>query len=120
MLFGSLAVSATRAIALVGVNVLPMDSERVLLDQTIVVRGAEIVAIGPRATTSTAGARRLELRGHYVIPGLADLHTHPQVAGDMTQYLASGVTTILSLGSFVDEEAHALARLDPTWRARGT
>ena len=95
---------STRGIALVGVNVLPMDSERVLLDQTIVVRGAEIVAIGPRATTSTAGARRLDLRGHYAIPGLADLHTHPQVAGDMTQYLASGVTTILSLGSFVDEQ----------------
>ena len=75
-----------------------------LLDQTIVVRDEKVTALGPRSSTPTGGARRIELRGYYVIPGLADLHTHPQVPGDMTQYLASGVTTILSLGSFVDEQ----------------
>lgn len=94
----------TRGVALVGVNVIPMDSDRVLRDQTIVVRDAEIIAIGPRTSTPTRGARRIELRGYHVIPGLADLHTHPQVVGDLTQYLASGVTTILSLGSQADEQ----------------
>jgi hypothetical protein len=92
-----------RPIALVGVNVIPMDSERVLTDQTLIVRGSEIVALGPRASMPLGGARRIDLRGYYVIPGLADLHTHPLVKGDLTQYLASGVTTILSLGSFVDD-----------------
>lgn len=103
-------------IALIGVNVIPMDSERVLLDQTIVVRGNEIVALGPRRTTPAAAARRIDLRGYYVIPGLADLHTHPRVAGDMTQYLASGVTTILSLGSPAD--AQLLAWRDSTRRGQ--
>jgi len=91
-------------VALVGVNVIPMDSARVLTDQTVLVRDAKISAIGPRGRVSTSGARTFELRGYYLLPGLADLHTHPQVAGDLTQYMASGVTTILSLGSFVDEQ----------------
>jgi Amidohydrolase family len=94
----------SQPIALVGVNVLPMDSERALVDQTILIRDAEIVALGPRRSTSTEGARRIDLRGYYAVPGLADLHTHPQVIGDMTQYLASGVTTVLSLGSFIDDQ----------------
>jgi hypothetical protein len=91
-------------IALIGVNVLAMDSQHVLQDQTILVRDGKIDALGPSASTRTGGARRIELRGYYVIPGLADLHTHPQVAGDLTQYLASGVTTILSLGSSADDQ----------------
>jgi hypothetical protein len=69
----------SQPIALIGVNVIPMDSERVLLDQTLIVRGTEIVALGPRRTTPAAGARRIDLRGYYVIPGLADLHTHPRL-----------------------------------------
>jgi len=103
-LFLQPARSRSQPIALVGVNVVPMDSERVLLDQTILVRDAEIIALGPRSSTPTNGARRIDLRGYYVVPGLADLHTHPQVIGDMTQYLASGVTTVLSLGSFIDDQ----------------
>ncbi len=95
---------SSSAIALVGVNVITMDSARVLLDQTIVARDGKFAAMGPRSRVSTAGALRLELAGYYVLPGLADLHTHPQVAGDLTQYLASGVTTILSLGSRVDQQ----------------
>ncbi|MEW5916077.1 MAG: amidohydrolase family protein [Gemmatimonadota bacterium] len=91
------------SIALVGVNVVPMDTERVLTDQTIVVRDGLIAAIGPRTSTSTRGVRAIDMRGQYVIPGLADLHTHPQVASDLSQYIASGVTTILSLGSFADD-----------------
>ncbi len=94
----------TEPIALVGVNVIPMDSSRLLVDQTVLVRGGKISAIGPRSRVQTTGARRYELPGYYLLPGLADLHTHPQVAGDLTQYMASGVTTILSLGSFVDEQ----------------
>lgn len=96
--------SSDRPIALVGVNIIPMDTARVLLDQTIVVRGGKILTMGPRARVATTGMQRYALTGYYVLPGLADLHTHPQVAGDLTQYLASGVTTILSLGSFVDEQ----------------
>lgn len=95
---------AFQPIALIGVNVIPMDRERVLADQTVVVRDGKISAIGPRSRVSTTGARRFEMPGYFLLPGLADLHTHPQVAGDLTQYLSSGVTTILTLGSFIDEQ----------------
>ncbi|MGH7712813.1 MAG: amidohydrolase family protein, partial [Gemmatimonadaceae bacterium] len=39
---------------------------------------------------------------------------HPQVPGDMTQYLARGVTTVLALGSFIDE--HLIRWRDSTRR----
>ncbi len=90
--------------AFVGVHVLPMDSERVLRDQTVLVREGRIVAVGPVTSTSVPdGAQRIEARGQYLMPGLADMHGHlPPVegkAGDaadihMRLYLANGVTTV--------------------------
>jgi imidazolonepropionase-like amidohydrolase len=50
--------------------------------------------------------------GKFLLPGLADLHTHLQTSGELIQYLASGVTTVLDLGSFV--AARVLAFRDST------
>lgn len=63
-------------------------------DQTLVLRGRHVVASGPAArTTVPAGARVLDGRGRYVIPGLWDMHVHafyePSFNGVL---LASGIT----------------------------
>lgn len=42
---------ASDAIAFVDVSVVPLDAERVLANQTVVVRGGTIVAMGPLADT---------------------------------------------------------------------
>lgn len=47
--------------------------------QDILVRGERIVATGAHGTlaaTDTAGARNVDLRGRFVIPGLVDSHVH--------------------------------------------
>jgi hypothetical protein len=63
--------------AFVNVDVIPMDREHVLRDHTVVVRGDRIVALGPAASVSLPeGARRVEGRGRYLIPGLAEMHAH--------------------------------------------
>jgi imidazolonepropionase-like amidohydrolase len=92
-----------REVAFVNVNVVPMDSERVLSDQTVLVRGEQIVAVGPAGRVKVpGGALRIDGRGKYLMPGLAEMHGHippPQAPKEFTEavlfmYVANGVTTV--------------------------
>src|SRR3712207_4612438 len=80
-----------------------MDSERVLKDQTVLVRGERIVEVGPASKVKVpAGALRVDGRGKYLMPGLAEMHGHippPQAPKEFTEavlfmYVANGVTTV--------------------------
>ena len=106
-------IAAQTPIAFVHVNVVPMDRERVLPDQTVVVEGSKITSIG-RDVTFPAGAHVIDGRGKFLSPGLADMHTHSQSREDMKVYLANGVTTVLNLGGassdFVDQLVPLLNR----------
>jgi imidazolonepropionase-like amidohydrolase len=85
-------------IAFEGVSVVPMDSERVLADQTVVVDGDRISWIGAAATADVpADAQRVDGRGKYLIPGLADMHSHPADEDDLLLLVTHGVTTIRNL-----------------------
>lgn len=89
--------------AIIGADVLPMAGAERLADQTVIVAGDRILAVGPRASvTVPAGARRIEARGMTLMPGLVDMHVHlaptPGAPGDaahraMAVMLAHGVTT---------------------------
>lgn len=80
-------------------------------DQTVVIAEGKIQSVGPAASaTIPSGAERLDMRGHTVIPGLVGLHNHTfyttsarGVQSNTTApllYLASGVTTIRTTGSY--------------------
>jgi imidazolonepropionase-like amidohydrolase len=100
--------------AFVHVNVVPMDRELVLLDQTVIVEGERIAAMGsglpvpPHAQVIDGG------RITYLSPGLADMHTHSETRDDLAAYLANGVTTVLHMGgaraSFIDTLVPAVNR----------
>jgi imidazolonepropionase-like amidohydrolase len=65
---------------------------------TVVVEEGRIKSIGSAAQVKySPGARVLEGRGRWVIPGLVDAHSHYGGAVDMRRYLALGVTTIYSM-----------------------
>jgi imidazolonepropionase-like amidohydrolase len=87
--------------AFTNVNVLPMDGDRVLRDQTVVVVDGRIAALGPASSTAVpAGVTRVDGRGRYLIPGLAEMHGHlPNQVGEQATntlflYVAAGVTTV--------------------------
>jgi imidazolonepropionase-like amidohydrolase len=90
--------------AFVNVNVIPMDRDRVLPNQTVIVRDGKIAEIGDAAKIKVPqDAVRIEGRGRYLIPGLMDMHTHlfsddqfpDRLAGDeLAIMIANGVTTI--------------------------
>jgi imidazolonepropionase-like amidohydrolase len=65
-------------------------------DQTIVVDGSTLRAIGPSGRVAIpAGATVVDGRGKYVMPGLVDMHTHTnQSDSHYILDLANGVTSI--------------------------
>lgn len=64
-------------VAFVDVAVVPMDRERVLRDQTVVVVDGRITAVGPASQVKVPrGAMRIDGRGRFLIPALADMHVH--------------------------------------------
>ena len=96
------------------VNVVPMDSERVIRDQSVLIEGDTIKAIGKNITASPQ-ANVIDGHGtEYLSPGLADMHVHSDNRRDMAVYLANGVTTVLNMGgaraSFIDLTRPAVNR----------
>jgi imidazolonepropionase-like amidohydrolase len=97
--------SATKApiTAFVNVNVVPMDRERVIEKQTVIVRDGRIAEIGPADKIKAPdGATRIDGAGKYLMPGLAEMHGHippPNAPKAYTEavlllYVANGVTTV--------------------------
>ena len=65
------------AVAFVHAAVVPMDRERVLPDQTVVVVDGRIAALGPASKVKVPrDARRIDARGRYLLPALSDMHVH--------------------------------------------
>ncbi|HRN52585.1 MAG TPA: amidohydrolase family protein [Gemmatimonadaceae bacterium] len=95
--------SAPAPVAFTNVTVLTMDGDRRLDDHTVIVRDGKIAALGPSATTQVpAGVTRVDGRGKFLMPGLAEMHAHvppgnptrEQLEDIMFLYVANGITTI--------------------------
>lgn len=88
--------------AIIGANVIPMTSDTVIRNATVLVRDGRIVAVGFSGSVRVpSGAGQLMAQGRYLIPGLADMHTHlysdgavPDSAGpaELGVMLANGIT----------------------------
>jgi tetratricopeptide (TPR) repeat protein len=95
-------------VAFVNVNVIPMDTERILNKQTVVVRDGKIVEIGATGKVKVPkNALRVEGGGKYLMPGLLDMHAHLNSPHELPLYLANGVTTVYNLNG---QPAHILWR----------
>jgi imidazolonepropionase-like amidohydrolase len=101
-------------VALRHVRVIDGTGDPARADQTLIVSGGRIAALGPDASTPVPeGATVLDLAGSSVIPGLVGMHEHmyypapggspamyPEHAASFPRlYLAGGVTTMRTTGS---------------------
>ena len=85
-------------VALVGVSVIPMTSNTVLSNQTVLVKDGTIVALGRRGEiVPDAGAAIVNGTGRYLMPGLADMHVHIDEEGNFLPLVAYGVTFIRNM-----------------------
>jgi len=111
-------IARAGTIAFVHANVIPMDAERVMADQTVIVAHGEIAAIGAASTVEIPDdAIVVDARGKYLLPAFCDMHVHlvgeawnmmlppeERLASDdvpwerfLFPYVANGVTTVQDL-----------------------
>src|SRR5687768_14666382 len=104
-LAASVVATNAQTTAFVGVNVIPMDRERVITNQTVIIRNGLIAEIGDaRKVRVPRDAVRVDATDRFLIPGLVDMHTH--LLSDSDEYpdsiaenelrvmVANGVTTV--------------------------
>src|SRR6187549_765740 len=102
VLLTAIAMQA-QSVAFTNVNVIPMDKERVLTNQTVLIKNGIISEIGAKVKIPK-DAVKIDGKGKYLIPGLMDMHTHLLSDGDdypdsiaedeLRVMVANGVTTI--------------------------
>jgi imidazolonepropionase-like amidohydrolase len=97
------AAQSRQTVAFTNVTVVPMDSNRLLQNQTVIVTGDRITAVGPAASTKVPGdATRVDGQGKFLMPGLGEMHGHiPSITQPrdlidnvLFLYVAAGVTTV--------------------------
>jgi imidazolonepropionase-like amidohydrolase len=85
------------SVAITNVSVIDVEAGRVVPNVTVVVQGERIAAVGTNAPVP-AGARSIDGRGKFLIPGLWDMHVHTAWPGMMEGftplYIANGVTGV--------------------------
>lgn len=106
-----LLAQQTPPTAFIDVTVVPMDRERLLPHQTVLVQAGRIAASGPvREIRLARDVQQVDGRGKYLLPGLADMHVHltfppPEVAQEETAIqdrlalllVANGITTVRNM-----------------------
>jgi imidazolonepropionase-like amidohydrolase len=90
-------------VAITNATVVTMSADSVIRDATVLVGDGRIAAVGPSARVAIpTGARRIDGRGKFVMPGLADMHAHLYAdewvadsiaAPELAVMLALGTTT---------------------------
>ena len=94
----SAASSAQAPVAITSVTVIDGSSASARPNQTVIVRGNRIVSVGAAASVRVpAGARVLDGRGRFLVPGFWDMHAHTAIAGGrplLSLYVANGVTGV--------------------------
>ena len=104
-------------VAITHINLVPMTAEIIMEDQTVLIEGARIAAIGPADKIKIPkDATIIEGRGAYLMPGLADMHMHTMPNWDeqfpispFVLYLANGVTAVRNLDPRPDAQHESIS-----------
>ena len=112
---GGAVPGTPESIAIVGATVIDPSSDIPAAgDQTILITDGVIRAVGPSSAIAIpAGARRIDARGRFAIPGLWDAHVHFMNTGvsALPLLLAHGVTSVREMGGYIDSTRAWQARM---------
>jgi imidazolonepropionase-like amidohydrolase len=92
--------SRQREIVFTSVNVVPMDSEKIIENTMVIVKEGKVSAIGQKLKYGK-GALVINAKGKYLMPGLAEMHAHVPPNENLEShkevlflFAANGITTI--------------------------
>jgi imidazolonepropionase-like amidohydrolase len=94
----------TETVALVGVNVVDVESGSIRRNQTIVVSAVtgRILEVAAGPATKLQPSQTIDANGKFVIPGLWDMHVHtlqPNRESYLAMFIANGVTGVRDMGT---------------------
>jgi imidazolonepropionase-like amidohydrolase len=96
---------ANSLVAFENVNLVPMDSERIVEHQTVIVRDGVIESIGNSDQVSIpSGTMMIDGRDKSLMPGLVDMHVHIEYENDMLLLVANGVTSVRNMWGNTDKK----------------
>jgi imidazolonepropionase-like amidohydrolase len=85
------------------VNVISMENDQILNDQTVLIKAGKIMKIGDAKSINTSATKEIvDAKGKYLTPGLAEMHAHIPGNQNGTElaeetlflYLSNGITLI--------------------------
>lgn len=98
-------VNLPQVYAFTNVNVIPMDTEEVLENYTVIVENGRITKVSPAGEAKIPqGGEEIDGRGRYLLPGLTEMHGH--IPGEEEQeyaenvlflYVANGITVVRNM-----------------------
>ena len=106
-----------RPIVFIHADLIPMTTETVLTDHTLIVEGKLITVVGPSKNVDIPNnAEVINCRNAFLMPGLSDMHMHLRYdwvrdawpVSPLKLYLANGVTTIRCFGPQGETGRYAL------------
>ena len=89
-------VAASADLVFTNANVVTMESEAVLLNQSVFVSDGRITAI-KLTEAIPEGPEIVDAGGGYLVPGLADMHVHFSNSDHLRLFVFNGVTTIRNM-----------------------
>ncbi|HLK04366.1 MAG TPA: amidohydrolase family protein [Candidatus Acidoferrum sp.] len=110
-LLGACKQPQSTVLAIAHVTVIDMTGTAPAPDQTVLIDKEKIVALGSSSSISIPyGAKTIEGRGKFLIPGLNDMHVHLTGAGEpngshdffLPLLLANGITSVRDMGGYLD------------------
>ena len=97
--------TANNLVAFENVNLIPMDSERVVKNQTVIVQDGVIERIGDNEQINIpSGAMVIDGSDKYLMPGLVDMHVHIEFENDLLLLVANGVTSVRNMWGNTDKK----------------
>jgi imidazolonepropionase-like amidohydrolase len=103
VLFGTACIHPGRpTLAITHVAIVDVAAGTTIPDRTVLIRGRKIVRIADGASGDPRGARVLDGRGRFLIPGLWDMHVHLGET-DLSALLAAGITGARDMGGDLEE-----------------
>ena len=91
---------AEGSLALLGATLVDATGAAPIPNATVVIANGRIVAAGPSAATRVpSGARRIDVSGKTIVPGLWDNHAHLHQIEWIPTYFAAGITSVRDMGS---------------------